>query len=613
MARNGAYFTLSVALLWMCAPAYADPEAPTTAVDFALNLSLQPATAETDTAEPSSEPPAEPEMPRPLGFAGPSPIRPQPFVDDNFLPLPDRWRIGVPPDYVQNVRGRAIDPYNQNVLKGDYPIWGQDKFFVLTLVSDTLFEWRRLPVPSGVSTLRPGSFDFFGVGRQFFLNQNLVVSMSLFQGDAGYKPRDWEIRVTPVFNINYLEVEELGLVNPDVTSGRYRNDSWIGLQEAFLEVRLPYESSNFDFTSVRAGIQGFNSDFRGFLFADDEPGLRFFGTWDNNQIQWNLAWFHALEKDTNSGLNSYTFRDQDVFVANVYFQDSLRIFNLRSTNPLLFGYTTQFSFQANLDNSADDIELDENGFIVRPTPVGSVQTGNDVQAYYIGWAGDGHIGRLNLTHQFYWALGQESFNAIAGQETNINAQFFAIEASYDQDWLRYRASFSWASGDSDALDGDATGFDGIFDNPNFAGNGFSYFVRQAIELTGTGTNLKGRNSLFADLTTSKEQGQSNFVNPGLFLFNVGMDMELTPKVKAIFNVNYLQFADTNSLEILLHDDKISSEFGIDYSVGLVYRPFLNNNAIITVGAAVFQPLDGFKDISEDQMQYSIFTAFTFTY
>jgi hypothetical protein len=148
---------------------------------------------------------------------------------DEFLPLPDRWRIGIPPGYVQNVRGRAIDPYNQNVLKGDYPIWGQDKFFVLTVVSDTLLEWRRLPVPSGVSTLDPGSFDFFGVGKQFFLNQNLLVSMSLFQGDAGYKPRDWEIRITPVFNINYTDVEELGLVRPDVRSGTTRNDSWIGL------------------------------------------------------------------------------------------------------------------------------------------------------------------------------------------------------------------------------------------------------------------------------------------------------------------------------------------------------------------------------------------------
>ena len=87
--------------------------------------------------------------------------------DDDFLPIPDRWRIGIPGDYVQNVRGSLIDPYNQNLLKGDYPIIGQDIFFNATLTSDTLVEFRRLPVPSGVSSLRPGSTDFFGQGDQY--------------------------------------------------------------------------------------------------------------------------------------------------------------------------------------------------------------------------------------------------------------------------------------------------------------------------------------------------------------------------------------------------------------------------------------------------------------
>ena len=124
-------------------------------------------------------------------------------------------------------------------------------------------------------------------------------------------------------NVNYVQVDELGITDPDVRDRRTREDEWIGLQEAFVEFRLPYQSANFDFTSVRTGIQGFNSDFRGFLFSDDEPGIRLFGTAANNRIQWNLAWFHQLEKDTNSGLNSYTLRDQDVFIANVYLQDAL--------------------------------------------------------------------------------------------------------------------------------------------------------------------------------------------------------------------------------------------------------------------------------------------------
>ena len=63
-----------------------------------------------------------------------------------------------------------------------------------------------------------------------------------------------------------------------------------------------------------------------------------------------------------------------------------------------------------------------------------------------------------MTHQFYQVFGQESFDPVAGQSTDINAQFFALELSYDQDWLRYRTSFAWASGDRNPTDRRAGGF-----------------------------------------------------------------------------------------------------------------------------------------------------------
>ena len=63
-------------------------------------------------------------------------------------------------------------------------------------------------------------------------------------------------------------------------------------------------SDAYDFISARAGIQTFNSDFRGFIFFDQEPGLRLFGTLDSNRYQYNAAYFAMLEKDTNSGLNT---------------------------------------------------------------------------------------------------------------------------------------------------------------------------------------------------------------------------------------------------------------------------------------------------------------------
>ncbi len=126
-------------------------------------------------------------------------------------------------------------------------------------------------------------------------------------------------------------------------------------------------------------------------------------------------------------------------------------------------------------------------------------------------------------------------------------------------------------------------------------------------------NLVNRQSFLPDLRTSKEQGQANFVNPGLFIYNIGADFDITPRLKAIANISYLMFDDTTVLKELLHDDKIGREIGLDYSIGIQYRPFLNNNAIINIGAAALTPANGFKDIYSSQTLYSIFMGITLTY
>lgn len=117
-----------------------------------------------------------------------------------------------------------------------------------------------------------------------------------------------------------------------------------------------------------------------------------------------------------------------------------------------------------------------------------------------------------------------------------------------------------------------------------------------IKLTGSGVNLVNRGSLLPDMRSSKEEGQPNFVNPGLHLFNAGVDAELTPKLKGLFNVNYLLFDTTQPLRVVLFQNRVRDEIGWDLSLGFRYRPYLNNNVIILVGTAVFFPGDGFRDI-----------------
>ncbi|MGI8733120.1 MAG: carboxypeptidase regulatory-like domain-containing protein [Pyrinomonadaceae bacterium] len=245
----------------------------------------------------------------------------------------DRWRLGFP-EYdrygdrggrgrdIPFTKGRWWDPYNQSVLKGDYPIRGNNLFMVLSATSTTTVEQRRAPTPSDVSSDEPGSAEFFGQPEQLAATQTLQFSFELFRGDTVFKPRDWAIKISPTFSIpNYLNARENGVVNIDVRRGTNRTDTHVSLEEAFAEVKLADLSANYDFISLRAGIQPFVSDFRGFIFSDNNLGARLFGSFDNNRFQFNAAYFSMLEKDTNSGLNTFDTRHQNVYIANLFRQD----------------------------------------------------------------------------------------------------------------------------------------------------------------------------------------------------------------------------------------------------------------------------------------------------
>jgi Carboxypeptidase regulatory-like domain len=529
-----------------------------------------------------------------------------------FHPEPDRWSIAMP-DWDRYgiggehpyVKGSRWDPFNRNKLKGDVPIIGKQTFLILTATSDTFFDGRRLPTPTDVSSARPGSSDFFGKGNQIFLDQTFAFSFDLFHGDTSFRPVDWRIRITPVVSLNYLDVQELGVINVDVRKGTTRLDSHLGLQEAFAEVKLHDLGANYDFVSVRAGIQAFNSDFRGFLFVEEQPGVRLFGNLDSNRWQYNVAYFNFLEKNTNSGLNSMALRNQQVIIANAYRQDFL-----------FPGYTAQLSVHYNKDDAS--IHYDDNGFLVRPAPIGAVFSSgmvrpHSVHAAYLGWTGDGHICPLNLTHAFYQAFGNDSFNAIAGKAVTINAQMAALELSYDKDWLRIKSSVFYASGSANPSSSRARGFDSIDDFPEFAGGIFSLWNRESIRLTGSGVALNPGDSLLPDLRSNKDEGQANFVNPGIFLANIGAEFDLTPKLRGFANVNYLRFERTETLEQILFQSPIHHSIGVDSSFGVRYRPPLTENISIAAGAATLIPDQGLRDIYTGRVLFSLFTDLRFQF
>jgi hypothetical protein len=584
-------------------------------------------------------------------------------------PVDDRWRISFMP-WRRYTSGNAdempylhSDPelwhyYRQSLLKGDLPIRGQDVFLRLTASASLVGEDRSLPVPHADSAAKAGAFDFFGSSRSRLFVSDFALQVDLFKGDTAFKPVEWLVRIKPVFDFNHVDFRETEEVSPDPrgsltggigsppdngsvtnpgdvgnllsgglapanaslvgTRATSRSKTYASLQEAFVEKHLGDLSTNYDSCAVAVGNQTFNSDFRGFVFNDTNLGARFFGSYGDNRWQYNAAVFDLREKDTNSGLNTFQRRGDVVAVANVYRQDSL-----------FPGYTAEVVVLASLDQG--DPQYDTNGFLVRPAPIGTVVP-HRVDSYYLGLNGDGHLGRWNLSDSLYLATGRDDFNGIAGRPVDILAEMAALEVSYDRDWIRYKASFFYASGDRNVQDGRATGFDSVADNANFTGGPFSYWVRQSFNLAGTSVPLKQRFSLLPDLRAGGNfEGQANFVNPGLVLYGVGAEAELTPKLRAFANANYLLFDTTQPLRTVLLTNQAGRRIGTDLSLGFQWRPFLISNVVISAGCGVLLPSEGYRDIyattappvpgftsastrgKVDDFLYSAIVAATFTY
>ncbi|OHT20419.1 hypothetical protein BHE75_02417 [Sphingomonas haloaromaticamans] len=560
------------------------------------------------------------DLPEPVVQANEGAVRPPPpeaFPVDQF-PIPDRWRLiqALCPD--RNYPAAALtcrspfDPYHQNFLKGDRPIdlkskpsWlpikGDDWFLVLNGVSDTVVEPRSFPQPVGVQTTEnPDSLDVFGRDESIVASQTFIFGGSLIKGSTAYKPPNIEYRVILAYNVNYVDVGQRRILHVEPSKKSHRTDDFLGVQELFVDYHFRNVSDRFDFDSIRVGIQPFNMDFRGFLFQDNQLGIRFFGNRDNNRVQYNFGAIWRLEKDTNSGLNSVVQRPRDDFIlfANLFRQDF----------PVP-GLTSQASITVNL-NREDGIEVDDNGFPVRPALLGSLRPRN-YDVTYLGYAVDGHVGRLNITGSLYGALGEDRNSFFTDKPAKVRAFLAATELSYDHNWMRFRLSGLYASGDGDPYDDRETGFDAIFENPLFAGADTSYWIRQSVPFAGGGRaiGINGRNGILNSLRSSKEQGQSNFNNPGTMLLGIGGDFDLTPTVRLSTNVNHLWFENTATLKALRMEGSIPKAIGWDYSLAAIWRPRAVQNAVFRLSAATLDPGKGFSDLftnnQGDDRYYSV--------
>ena len=205
-----------------------------------------------------------------------------------------------------------IDPYNQNPLKGDFPLFGRRTFMVFTgvLAPKALFNTQE------------------NIETQF--NNDVVTSLEFFRGTTVFEPKKWSVKGTgkAIFN-----------------NGNGNDIQDIAFLELFGELKLFNVGSNFDFTSTRNGIQFFKTDFNAFIFQDFNLGYQLFGELGKNRFQWATAFVDLRVKE--NGLLTFNPLGQDVYFANLFWEDFLKD-----------GFNTVFSFHYNRDRIAPEAKLD---------------------------------------------------------------------------------------------------------------------------------------------------------------------------------------------------------------------------------------------------------------
>ncbi|MBV9841200.1 MAG: hypothetical protein JOY99_06660 [Sphingomonadaceae bacterium] len=550
---------------------------------------------------------------------------PEAFGSSEF-PIPDRWRL------IQSlgiVKEHFFDPYHQNTFKGDRPLCkaddeeqkaredahipkcitpgflkGRDWFLELSADSDTVVEPRSFPLPVGVPTTeRPGTDDLFGRSSSLLFSQTFIFGASLIKGQTAFKPPEIEYRIGLAMNVNYADVPERGILNIRPTKGTTRADHFLGVQELFVDYHIKNTSDRYDFISLRAGIQPINLDFRGFLFNDNNLAIRFFGDRDDNRLQFNVEGIWRLEKDTNSGLNDLGQSPRDDFIlhANVFRQDF----------PLP-GLTSELSATWNINRERDNIHYDSNGFPVRPALIADLR-GRNYDAIYVGYGAEGRFGRFNMSFQAYGLFGSDRNNQFSGKPAKIRSFFAAMEPSIDFDWVRVRGAAMYQMGDKSPFSNTETGFDAISENPIFAGADTSYWIRQSVPFIGgpTAVSLTGRNGLLVDLRTSKDEGQSNFINPGEKLLGIGADFDLLPQLRVSANANHLWFDNTTVLQDMRNEGSIPKNIGWDLSTAIIYRPKMTQNLVFRLSGAILQPGNGFRDLFENENRHERYYSVLF--
>ena len=349
-----------------------------------------------------------------------------------------------------------------------------------------------------------------------------------------------------------------------VASRTNRFDYALGVQEAFVDYHLRNMSEPLRFRFAPRRHPAVPVRFPRLPVQDQQLGVRLFGNRDNNRFQYNLAAIWRLEKDTNSRPQRHP---PDARATT----GSCTPTSIRQDFPFV-GLTSQASLTWNINRERGEIEVDDNGFPVRPALIGNLRA-RDYDVFYLGYNVDGHIGRLNLTATAYGAVrpGPATTSSPAATGRHPRASSSPPSRAIDFNWIRIRGSGLFASGDGNPYDNIERGFDAIFENPIFAGADTSYWIRQAIPFAGGGraVAINGRNGILNSTCARPRSRASPTSTIRARCCSASAPISTSrPQLRLSANVNHLWFAEHRGAAGAAHRGHASrSDIGWDLSRG----------------------------------------------
>ena len=471
-----------------------------------------------------------------------------------------RWRTydleGVP-QYGYNL----LDTYNQNRIKGDFPLAG--KWFGEADIFQTyvLKERRNLDFTNVIP-------DQTFHSHNNFQDENGIFGFEIRHNDDRFFPSDFRIHIDGSADWK----SDINAVN---TSAQGHGQVF----DAFSDVQLHnFGNVNFNQVFLRGGIQTFKSDFHGLIFNDVGLGGRIFGNSLSNRVRYDFVVLKLFQKDAVSGFIDFSKPSQHtVLISRFTWEDFL-----------VTGWNSEWSVHWNHDprkiNHSDSNQL-------------------NLDTYYLGTTLNGNLGRFIFNPAIYGVFGTAD-HLIDGDRVqhDVRAWTGVLDLEYPIDELKFRVGYVYESGERGGSTSKTdTGFDAISDAVTLFGGPFSYWVGEDIKYA-KGDFVRA-NSF--DPSLRGTNNQANYVNPGLQLVNAGFDTTVTPRVAVSVNVNWLYFNNigtynTNNIVNGVPTTTTISHHnaGVEENIFIRWKPFLrqrNDFFIVDTGFSVLQPLAGIKD------------------